>query len=63
MSSESVFNYNGSKDIKEFVIPNNVTKIGEYAFRGCSSLNKAIVPSFFKNILNVFPENCILEKI
>ena len=48
--------------LTNITIPNSVTSIGESAFEECSSLTKAYVPSIFKNIKNIFPENCKLEE-
>ncbi|UPS44059.1 leucine-rich repeat domain-containing protein [Prevotella sp. E15-22] len=38
-----LFNIN-KEEIKEIVIPEDITSIGQYVFAGCESLNKVIIP-------------------
>ena len=44
------FIYKGSKNIREFTIPNSVTSISEYAFKGCSSLTNITIPNSVTSI-------------
>ena len=37
--------YLGEEEIKDLVVPNNVTSIAEYAFHSCSSLTSVIIPN------------------
>ena len=42
--------YLDGKEIKDLVIPNNITAIGSYAFNGCSGLTSVTIPSSVTNI-------------
>ena len=53
--------FEGCSSFTNITIPNSVTKIGDGAFYMCTSLSNAIIPNIFKNIKNVFPENCNVE--
>ena len=46
------------KEIKEFVIPKEVTTIGEGAFRGCSSLTSVTIPASVTTIGNYAFRGC-----
>ena len=48
---------NGEK-IKDLVIPNSVTSIGNYAFQGCSSLSSVSIPSSVTSIGNGAFKDC-----
>ena len=46
------------KSIKEFIIPNNVTGIGDFAFENCSSLTNIIIPDSVTSIGSFAFEYC-----
>ena len=66
------------EEIKDLVIPNGVTSIGDFVFSGCSALTSVIIPSSVTSIgagafdgctglitiisLNTMPPTCILDK-
>ncbi len=50
--------YINDQEIKDLVIPNNVTSIGSYAFFGCSSLTSVTIPNSVTSIGNLAFINC-----
>ena len=42
--------YLNDEEIKDLVIPNSVTSIGNYAFRGCSGLTSVVIPNSVTSI-------------
>lgn len=42
--------YLDGEKVKELVIPNSVTSIGDFAFRGCSGLTSVVIPSSVTSI-------------
>ena len=46
------------EEIKDLVIPNSVTSIGKYAFRGCSGLTSVTIPNSVKSIGNRAFRDC-----
>ena len=44
--------YLNGEEIKELIIPNNVTSIKDYAFSGCSGLSSVIIPNSVTSIGN-----------
>ena len=61
-SYAGVFEYN--KNLTEVVIPNGVTKLGAYAFEGCTSLLKVTIPESITTIeVNTFNGCTALSQI
>ena len=50
--------YINDQEIKDLVIPNNVTSIGSYAFYGCSSLTSVTIPNSVTSIGDYAFEGC-----
>ena len=50
--------YMNGKEITELKIPDGVTSIGSYAFRGCSSLTSVIIPNGVTSIGDNTFQNC-----
>ena len=50
--------YINDQEIKDLVIPNNVTSIGSYAFYGCSSLTSVTIPNSVTSIGSLAFEDC-----
>ena len=46
------------KEITDLVIPNSVTSIGDYAFRGCSGLTSVTIPNSVTSIGDYAFQNC-----
>ena len=45
--------------VGEFIIPNNITKLGKYSFFNCSNLTQIIIPSSIKEIPYYCFDHCI----
>ena len=50
--------YLSGEEIKDLVIPNSVTSIGEFAFKGCSGLTSVTIPNYVTSIGNYAFEGC-----
>ena len=50
--------YINDQEIKDLVIPNSVTNIGDYAFSGCSSLTSVTIPNSVTSIGNSAFASC-----
>lgn len=50
--------YMNGVEIKDLVIPNNVTSIRDYAFNGCCDLTSVTIPNSVTNIGNYAFQNC-----
>ena len=51
--------YLNGEEVKDLVIPNSVTSIGELAFRGCSGLTSVTIPNSVTSIGDWAFKNCI----
>ena len=50
--------YLNGEEIKDLVIPNNVTSIGDYAFDKCSGLTSVTIPNYVTSIGDCAFDNC-----
>ena len=50
--------YLNGKEIKDLIIPNSVTSIGDWAFYGCSGLTKITIPNSVTSIGNYAFQSC-----
>ena len=50
--------YLNGEEIKDLIIPNDVTRINKYAFYGCSGLNSVTIPNSVTTIGNDAFQNC-----
>ena len=50
--------YLNGEEVKDLVIPNSVTSIGDYSFRACSSLTSVTIPNSVTSIGNFAFQDC-----
>jgi len=56
--SNYYYHYYIPSSLKTVILSNNVTSIGDYAFRNCSGLTSVTIPNSVKSIGNSAFENC-----